>query len=347
LTDESIAAKGIIGKTGQFGYRPMVAVRWLSVASLLLLALLLLSPIASVFAFSNGQAASLVLGQTDFTSSGAATTSTGLHDPNRVAFDSGSNLWVADAYNNRVLEYTTPFSTGEAASIVIGQSSFTAASSATTSTGLSGPYGVVFDSSHNLWVVDTANRRVLEYATPFSTGEAASIVIGQSSFTTSGAATTSTGLYVPVGVAFDSSGNLWVGDVGNNRVLRFAAAAPPPSTPVNPCQAGLSCYTAYAVFNAQSSGAPVGGATVVLSATGLASQSQTTSSAASTSALCTSSASWTAEWGTYWGCSAGETGQFTLEVGVTYSYAVTLPGGTVLTGSLVATNPWTVTIVNV
>jgi hypothetical protein len=49
----------------------------------------------------------------------------------------------------------------------------------------------------------------------------------------------------------------------------------------------------------------------------------------------------------YWSCSAGETGQFILTVGVTYSYTVTLTSGTVLTGSFVASNPWAVNIVTV
>ena len=51
---------------------------------------------------------------------GPATTSTGLDTPNGLAFDSSGNLWVADSSNNRVLEYKAPFTTGEAASLVLG-----------------------------------------------------------------------------------------------------------------------------------------------------------------------------------------------------------------------------------
>jgi len=128
-------------------------------------------------------------------------------------------------------------------------------------------------------------------------------------------------------------------------------AAPAPLT--NPCQLGLSCSTAFAVFSVlQPTGAPVGGATVTLSASGLPTQSLTTASAASTSLICTNSASWTAMWGVYWGCNAGETGQFILEVGVTYSYTVTITAGNVITGTLgpsttPGTSAWTVTIVPV
>ena len=183
----------------------------------------LLGFVPHTFAFSNGQAAHLVIGEQNFVSAGAGTTSTELNAPYALAFDASGNIWVADQSNNRVLEYTTPFSTGEAASLVIGQTSFTANALATSSTGQSSPQGLAFDSSGNLWVADTNNNRVLEYTTPFSTGEAASLVIGQTSFTANALATTSTGLSYPFGLAFDSSGNLWVADEENNRVLEYTA----------------------------------------------------------------------------------------------------------------------------
>jgi NHL repeat len=56
--------------------------------------------------------------------------------------------------------------------------------------------------------------------TGFTNGGAATIVLGQSSFTPG---TTATTLNVPFGLAFDSSGNLWVADHYNNRVLKYTA----------------------------------------------------------------------------------------------------------------------------
>jgi sugar lactone lactonase YvrE len=192
----------------------------MTVLGLLLVLLLAFAPHA--FALSNGQAANLVLGQGSFISNNTVATQTELDLPNAVAFDSSGNLWVADQNNNRVLEYKAPFSTHEAASLVIGQSSFTGNAATTSSTGLSGPTDLSFDSSGNLWVVDMGNSRVLEYTTPFATGEAATLVIGQSSFTSSDFAdTNSTGLSYPTGLSFDSGGNLWVADQGNDRVLEY------------------------------------------------------------------------------------------------------------------------------
>lgn len=141
------------------------------------------------------------------------------------------------------------------------------------------------------------------------------------------------------GTAIDEVGD---GSIGMSGTCSISA----PLT-VNVCEVGMGCYTTYAVFSVTESGSPVGGATVQVSAEGAMSQTGATSSAASNSALCTASPAWTAEWGQYWGCSAGETGQFTLTVGLTYSYTVTLPSGSVLTGSFLASNPWTVSLVSV
>ncbi|MBI3840655.1 MAG: NHL repeat-containing protein [Thaumarchaeota archaeon] len=196
--------------------------RWLIPLAIGLL--LMVGGVANVHAFvSSSQNSNVVLGQPDFTSSASAITSTGLHRLHGITFDSSGNLWVADYSNNRVLEYTTPLVTHEAATLVIGQALFTTSAAATTSTGLFRPHGVAFDSSGNLWVADYSNNRVLEYTTPLVTHEAATLVIGQVDFTSSGAATTSTGLNNPAGITFDSSGNLWVSEINNARVLKFAA----------------------------------------------------------------------------------------------------------------------------
>ncbi len=171
-----------------------------------------------------------MIGQSSFTTSTSALSQTGLSSPVDLKFDSGGNLWVTNYGGNSVLGYTTPFSTGQAASLVIGESSFTTKTFVTNSTNLDDPIAIAFDSGGNLWVSDGVNQRVLEFplGSGFTSHEAASLEIGQvagaSEFTTSAAATTQTGLYVPDGLAFDSGGNLWVADYSNNRVLEFPSS---------------------------------------------------------------------------------------------------------------------------
>jgi DNA-binding beta-propeller fold protein YncE len=52
----------------------------------------------------------------------------------------------------------------------------------------------------------------------------ANLVLGQSVFTSSQgqAITTANSLYYPYDARFDPTGNLWVADCGNDRVLRYA-----------------------------------------------------------------------------------------------------------------------------
>ncbi|MGA2663650.1 MAG: NHL repeat-containing protein [Nitrososphaerales archaeon] len=167
----------------------------------------------------------LVIGQPGLTTltAGQAPSPTSIGNPTDVAFDSKGDLWVVDTSNDRVLEYAPPFSTGEAAALVIGQTSLTGSGDTSSAGSFFDPTGLAFDPSGNLWVVDSGDNRILEFAAPFATGEKASIVIGQPTFGGYVGATTSGGLNDPSYVAFDPSGNLWVTDQGNNRVLEFAA----------------------------------------------------------------------------------------------------------------------------
>ena len=55
---------------------------------------------------ANGEAADVVIGQADFTSTGAGASATQLRNPDGVNFSpDGNKLIVADAGNNRILEF--------------------------------------------------------------------------------------------------------------------------------------------------------------------------------------------------------------------------------------------------
>ena len=174
--------------------------------------------------FSTGESASLVIGQTSLTGSGDSSPAGSLFGPTGLAFDPSGNLWVVDSGNNRVLEFKSPFSNGELASIVIGQPTFGGYIGTTTAGGLNDPSYLAFDPSGNLWVTDQGNNRVLEFTTPFSTGEKALRVIGQENFTAFAPASTvsARSLFEPLGIAFDSKGDLWLVDSGDNRVLEYS-----------------------------------------------------------------------------------------------------------------------------
>jgi len=194
----------------------------ISVAALLLLSMLLRP--SQVASFSSTQLPAIRIGEQD-------TSNYGVLDPwGGVAFDARGNLWVADSQNNRSLEFAPPFYNNMNAALVIGQPNFQRTKAGTTANELNDPMYATFDHSGNLWVSDFDNNRLLEFQPPFFSGMKASIVLGQQNFTTSFDSTTQNGLSYPGQVAFDSSGNLWVPDGGNGRILEYH---PPFTTGMN------------------------------------------------------------------------------------------------------------------
>ncbi len=161
-------------------------------------------------------------GGVDETVYGAARAAS-LNQPTGMASD-GTRLVVADTSNNRVLIWNQlPTQNRQPADVVLGQPNFTTNSSGCTSTSMSGPRGVWIDSVGSLYVADTSNHRVLVYnSIPSTSGIEPSALLGQPNLSTCTPASTtsSTSLRGPMSV-FSQSGNLFVADSGNNRVLIF------------------------------------------------------------------------------------------------------------------------------
>ncbi|MEK7765147.1 MAG: beta-propeller fold lactonase family protein, partial [bacterium] len=182
---------------------------------------------------TNGEVANGVLGQSSFTSNTNTTTATGLSGPYNLAYDStNQRLFVADYTNNRVLAYNLAdgLTNGEAAIGVLGQSSFTTSTLATTATGMINPIGLAYDSTNQrLFVSELSNHRVLAYnlADGLTNGEAAVNVLGQTTFTSLTSDITQSKFNGPRGVAYDSTNNrLYVSDGStNNRVMVFDVAS--------------------------------------------------------------------------------------------------------------------------
>ncbi len=171
-----------------------------------------------------------------------------LNGPQSIAVDTSVSppiVYVSDTGNNRVLAFKngTGLSKGNFADKVIGQRDLLTTNAqgpgSGLSSGLNQPTGITVDKNGNLYVIDSGNQRILRYPKPMSQTSdllPVDLVIGQRAVSSGtqpneGSATPSAKtIFVAVpsnglnsSLALDPSGNLWVADTQNNRVLRFPA----------------------------------------------------------------------------------------------------------------------------
>jgi DNA-binding beta-propeller fold protein YncE len=91
----------------------------------------------------------------------------------------------------------------------------TSGSYGSTSTLFHFPTTVIVDSNDNFWVVDNNNNRIQFYCRTASNTTAGRTVAGG----TSGSGANQ--LNFPIGIALDSSLNLYVADTSNQRIQRY------------------------------------------------------------------------------------------------------------------------------
>ena len=147
-----------------------------------------------------------------------------------MAIDEKGNLFVADVFNNRVLKYDDPFGTDTKADEVWGQADFSGNEPnrgkrppANNTFKFNDCTGITLGPDGSLWVADGENNRVLCFPKDKGTGviaKEADLVLGQPDFTSrgdNGYKRTVAQLWYPVGIRFDSQGNLYVSDGITNR----------------------------------------------------------------------------------------------------------------------------------
>lgn len=134
---------------------------------------------------SSGTAADVVLGSNTFTSTDTGVTARTFSSPRGLAFWQGK-LIVGDRGNFRTLIFDD-LRTGASASVVLGQSSFTANTSSPPATASSmHPFYLHVDGKGRLYISDRNSSRYLIFnQVPTTNNKAADIVIGQPDFTSS------------------------------------------------------------------------------------------------------------------------------------------------------------------
>ncbi len=173
-----------------------------------------------------------------------------------------------------IAAYGNAMSGNVTADLVLGQIDFISNAPFLSQSQLSIPVGVAVDrraSPNFLYVVDSGNNRVLGWTLTslLTNGTSADLVLGQQTFLTSYSGGGLASLNEPGGAAVDSSGNLFVADTGNNRVLLYNT--PFNQTKVPPCSSSNLCMgqSAEMVIGQPTSGGLCNGGALMPSATSL------------------------------------------------------------------------------
>ncbi|HUB81528.1 MAG TPA: hypothetical protein VMB03_22165 [Bryobacteraceae bacterium] len=137
-----------------------------------------------------------------------------------IAVDSSGNLYIADTYDNRIREVASGVITTIAGT---GSQGFSGDNGPATSAELSLPYNVAVDGSGNIYIADTVNGRIRRVTNGIVT-----TVAGGGSILGDGGPATSASLGLPVAVACDANGNIFVAGDGypgnvSNRIREVAA----------------------------------------------------------------------------------------------------------------------------
>jgi sugar lactone lactonase YvrE len=127
--------------------------------------------------------------------------------------DAAGNLYFADRDNHSVRKIDTAGNITTVAGS--GIEGFDGDGGPATSALLDTPGGVALDAAGNIFIADTKNHRIREVSNGVITTYAGT---GTASFCGDGGPPTSACLFLPMGIAFDSSGELYIADSGNNRV---------------------------------------------------------------------------------------------------------------------------------
>ena len=157
-----------------------------------------------------------------YSGDGGAATSAQLELPYDVDLDSSGNVYIASSGDHRIRMIDA--STGIISTIAgTGTKGYSGDNGAATLAQLNLPYGVVLDSSRNVYIADTSNSRIRKI--DMSTGIISTIAgTGIYGYSGDGGPATSAKLGGPYGVALNSSGNVYIGDTGNNRIRMIDAS---------------------------------------------------------------------------------------------------------------------------
>ncbi len=143
--------------------------------------------------------------------------------PVGLALNSVNNLYIADSCNNRIRKLTDGTITTVAGTGGVGfseddENNTTGENDAVNAT-LNQPMAVAIDSAGVIYIADTANQRIREIKT---NGDISTIAgNGEIGFNGDGGSALNAKFGYPIGIALDSSGNIYIADAYNYRIRKM------------------------------------------------------------------------------------------------------------------------------
>jgi N-acetylneuraminic acid mutarotase len=163
-----------------------------------------------------------ICNQGGYSGDGGPATSASLFGPIFIALDGAGNLYIADAFNQRIRKVTA--STGIITTVAgDGTQGFSGDGALAIYAQLNQPWGIGVDNAGNIYFADQNNNRIRKVTA--STGVISTIAgTGTASYTGDGGPATSADLDFPSGIAVDASGNVYI-LVNGGTIIRKVTAA--------------------------------------------------------------------------------------------------------------------------
>jgi len=154
-------------------------------------------------------------GTVGYSGDGGPATAANLNYPRDIAFDGSGNMYIADNVNNVIRKVNTAGIISTFAGT--GTAGYTGDGGAATSAELYNPMGVAIDGSGNVYIGDHFNHVVRKVN---GSGIISTFAgNGINGYSGDGGPATAAELGLPVGITFDATGNLYIGD-GYDGALR-------------------------------------------------------------------------------------------------------------------------------
>jgi uncharacterized protein (TIGR03437 family) len=155
-------------------------------------------------------------GTPGFSGDNGPATGAQLYLPQGLAVDSSNNLYIADTGNNRIRKVSNGVITTVAGNGTVG---FSGDNGPATNAQLNGAEGLAADSAGNLYIADSHNQCIRKVSNGVITTVAGN---GKFGFGGDNGPATNAQLYLPHGLAVDSSNNLYIADTYNNRIRKVS-----------------------------------------------------------------------------------------------------------------------------